>query len=295
MKYLVIGANGFIGTAVYAQLKKEGLDVSGAARDAGEGIDEIDLYDKKSIKKILTETKPDFIISCAGIVENSEKAILSNPIFTMNILQSVVELGLTPSKVLISGSAGEYGVVGHSNAVPESTALLAENNYARSKVMETSVALLYKKENNIPVFVYRPFNPIGPGMHPRFLIPNIINQIKNSNDNKAIKIEISRSDALRDYVDVRDIATAIVCLLKSDLKHDVYNIGSGKSVSNNELVNLIAKNMSGNKKVEIEDTQNSPEPLFAVKADTGRLGELGWEPSWGLEETISEIIGEHNG
>jgi nucleoside-diphosphate-sugar epimerase len=293
MKILVFGANGFIGSRAYDLLRSKKMDVIGAGRDAEGDIEAVDLFDKESIKRTLDEHKPDVIVSCAGIVENSEKAILSNPIFTLNIIQSVIENNLKVKKILISGSAGEYGIVGTTNEVGEATSLLAENNYARSKVLETSIATSYKNNSNLPIYIYRPFNPIGPGMHPRFLIPNVIKQLREQKKSGVYSLEISRKDALRDYVDVRDIASAIHSLIEKDLTEDVYNIGSGVSTSNEELINLIGVAIGLEGDIVFKETQKEKEPLFAVKADISRLKKLGWEPIHSLAETIQDIVKEN--
>jgi len=100
-------------------------------------------------------------------------------------------------------------------------------------------------------------------------------------------------DSRRDYIDARDFALAIQALVENQPKQDVYNIGSGKSTSNQELIDLLLKYSQLAKRPEIIEAMDRPEPKVAAKADINRIhSELGWSPSIPLEETIKDIVND---
>ncbi len=291
MKVLVIGANGFVGSNV-ADVLTGSHDVFRASRHASSADNTIliNLLNPESIKEALLTINPEAIIQCAGVVDNNESAS-NNPLMTKNLLDQVVALGVKP-KIIICGSAAEYGLVATNDSpVKESAPSNATSLYAVSKVQETQLALEMLTVHRLPIVVARIFNPIGPGMHPKFLIPRIIEQIKDIKAGKRQSIEVSRLDARRDYIDVRDVARAVKALVEGTPQQAVYNIGSGKSTSNGELVELILGSLKLEPTSQVIETLGQPEPPVASQADiTSIQTEFGWCPKIPIEVTIQEII-----
>ena len=293
MKILVIGSDGFVGSAVKDALSLA-HEVYGTTRNDGD-LDEshryVDLLDKDTIAMALASTMPQVIISCAGVVENTDRA-KQNPIFTSNLLEQVVESGIPVKRIILTGSAAEYGVVRTEDIpVNEDTPTKPNSIYGTSKLEESLSGLAYANEHNLPVVIARIFNPIGLGMHEKFLIPRIIQQIKEVKAGSRTIIEVSRLDSRRDYVDVRDVAEGLKALVDNSPKEHIYNIGSGESTSNGELVALILKGSGLEQKPQVVETSLEPEPLVAIQADITRMyDELGWRPNRKITDTVREIL-----
>ncbi len=294
MRILIIGSAGFIGNAVKEVLSAS-YEVYGADRVIRDRKNtyEIDLMDKTSIVNVLRKVQPQVVINCAGVVDNSDKAQL-NVTFTANLLEAAKASGQQFERIIISGSAAEYGLVDAKDIpVSEDVPLNANSGYGLCKLQETSLALEYGGRHGLPVVVARIFNPIGLGMRARFLISNVIEQIEEVRKGTRNTIEVSRLDSRRDYINVRDIARAFAALAEGRPKQRVYNLGSGRSTSNEELIKLALK-YSGLKLLpKIVQTSKDKEPLVAIQADITRImGELNWEPTTTLDETLKEIMHE---
>lgn len=291
MKILLLGSDGFIGRRVAQALS--GHEVYGAGKDLPDSKNScnIDLLEEESISRALARVEPEVIINCAGIVDNSEKAML-NLDFTQNLLDAAVASKLKFKQIIISGSAAEYGEVDpRDTPTNENTPLKARAGYGLSKLKETQLALDIGKQYGLPVIIARIFNPIGPGMHPRFLVSGLLRQIQEIKEGKQASIEVSRLDTSRDYIDIRDVAQAIKALVEGEPKELVYNIGSGRTATNQQLVELILSSSKLATKPKLIETANMPEPLVAIQADITRISnELGWAPTYTLNETIEEII-----
>jgi GDP-4-dehydro-6-deoxy-D-mannose reductase len=290
MKVVVFGANGFIGGAVSEELSKSGHEVyNGTLLESSE---QIDLLDPRALEKYISQTKPDTIVNCAGVVSGEPEDFEKNVQFTHNILQSIHDSGIKVKRVVVSGSAGEYGQVS-GLPVSEDVPLNGTSPYAISKIREEQEALRLSEEYNIPVVVTRIFNPIGPNMKERFLIPGLIKQIKAIKEGAKDYIEISRLDANRDYIDVRDIAKAMRLIIEDSPRQSVYNIGSGSATSNGEILELLLKNSKLEDSPKIVETSDQPEPQLATQADISLLKrEFGWEPSRTIEDVIKETLDE---
>lgn len=288
MKILITGAHGFIGQ--YAvKLLGENHEVIDSARSSATCI--LDLSDTKSITKALQEHQPEVIINCAGVVENSDKAAL-NETYTKNLLEAILASGAKPKSILILGSAAEYGVVAQEDLpIREDSTLAATSPYGLGKLREVQTALEFKAKHGLPITVARIFNPVGVNMPSRMLVPGVIAQIQAIREGNKDVIEVSRLDAIRDYISVEDVIYAFDKLITAEPEHDVYNVGSGIATSNGELVKLIIEQSKVLPAPKVVETKPEPEPIMAAQADISRLkNEFGWSPKRTLAESIEGIV-----
>ena len=249
-----------------------------------------DLTNLKDVTRVVRIVSPDVVLSCAGVVANDETAQL-NTVFTENILEAVHVTGAR-ARVIICGSAGVYGRVNEEDLpVSEETELGADSGYGLSKLQEEERARELAATYSIPLVVARIFNPVGAGMHPRLLLPQLIGQIQDILSDNRQAVEIGRLDACRDYVSVKDVATALALLASSRPKYDTYNIGSGQRTSNQQLVQLVVEALAPGQDITVNELSEAAEPLVACQADIRRMkDEFGWGPSQTLEDTIKEIV-----
>lgn len=291
MKIAVFGADGFIGRHVVACLEDHEVFSMIRSKSANPGTLTVDLLDRNTVITSLRETRPDVVINCAGIVSNTDN-VEHNSTFTNNILDAIHELDIPVKRVIILGSAGEYGRVDYDNIpVDEDTPLNAESGYGFSKLVEERNAQRLAKKYNITLIVARIFNPIGTGMHPRFLIPQIIEQVHDLQAGNRETLEVSRLDARRDYIAVQDVAAAIKMLAIGTPGYSVYNIGSGVATSNRMLIDSIISSMALNSSPEVIELSSQPESVVAYQANITRIRtELGWKPICTVDQVIKEII-----
>lgn len=294
MNIMVFGASGFVGRAVSAVLDGP-HSVTRVTRTAGDATGktvQADLTDPRSVLRVLEAAWPDVVINCAGVIDQTQDVGL-NTTFTRTILEQIAVTGRTPKRVIVSGSAGEYGVVNATDLpVNEDVPLRATAGYGLSKAQETTFALEYGLTHDIPVVIARIFNPVGPGMHSKFLVSNVLRQLAEFDAGQRDSLEVGRLDARRDYVDIRDVARAVRTLAEAGQTHErVYNVGSGIATTNRELIELLIDNSDVKKRPTLIETSPQPEPLMASQADIIRMRqEFGWSPTYPLEESIKEII-----
>lgn len=290
MKILVFGADGFIGRNVCDELEKA-HEVIRVVRDASLGAKAAvaDLLVPNDVKSVINKYRPEVVINCAGVVGGGAD-VDQNVQFTKNILEQVCAVGGV-DKVIISGSAGEYGKADPGSIpVNEDVPLRADIGYGLSKVKEERFALEFGEEHGINVIVLRIFNPIGENMANKFLLTNLLQQINEFKSGRGSEVRLSRLDAKRDYISVRDIARAFKVIAEGKPRDHVYNVGSGSSITNGKLLELIIQSSKLKFRPEIIEISESPEPLVAVQADIKRISdEFGWRPSESIENLIRGI------
>ena len=94
---------------------------------------------------------------------------------------------------------------------------------------------------------------------------------------------VGDGEQTRDFTYVTDIAQAIVASAKSDRTGQIYNVGSGSTVSINRLIELL-----GGEKIYIPKRPGEPDSTFA---DISKIvSELGWKPKITIEEGVVEIL-----
>jgi nucleoside-diphosphate-sugar epimerase len=287
----VFGSNGFIGRNVCKELEKR-HNLFRTSRNVVPGeynVVKVDLLDKISIYKAMEESRPEVVINCAGVVADNIDTDL-NVQFTNNILEQAIKID-SVKKVIISGSAGEYGIVDSNNIpVDELTPLNAKYGYGLSKLKEEKSALKYSTGYEISVIVLRIFNPIGRNMADKFLLTRLLHQVNEYKNGTTNVIELSRLDSKRDYIAIQDVAAAFRVIVEGSPRERVYNVGTGKSTSNGDLLELILKNSKLDRRPNINETSNVAEPLVAVQADITRIStEFGWYPVCTIDEVIEEI------
>lgn len=294
MRELVIG-KGFIGKAYGEYAASQGSEVFPAGRHP-QGANEyyVDLNDPATISETLNRVRPDVIVNCAAILgRNPGDKLESNPIFTGNILESASKAGLNLSRIVILGSAAEYGPVTQEDLpIAEDAPLNPNTAYGESKKVEVETALHLAEEYDLPVVVGRIFNPLGPGLHPSNLTSRVLGQIQaiRSGEQPPV-IEVRNLDAARDYLHVKDCVRAMGLLASAGkLPHNVYNIGSGDRTTNREIIELVL-DKAGVTDVDYKATDEQSEPLVgAVQADISRLTELGYTPEYDIERTVEEVV-----
>jgi GDP-4-dehydro-6-deoxy-D-mannose reductase len=301
---LVTGANGFVGRHLVRELHDNGLQVVGvggpalAAGSEGPNISDYRVCDLTNNEQV---TKLDFrgidaVIHLAGLANigmsfaQPARFISDNGSITINLLETLLQQGVKPRVVIISSGA----VYSPQQKMPitENGELTTSSPYVVSKLLTENVSNYYRSRG-IECVIARPFNHIGPGQGPGFLLPDLAAQIKEAALNRT-EVVVGNLASKRDYTDVRDVAKAYRLLATAGkLEGTVYNVCSGKSVAGqyflDELLGIIAPN--DRPAVTVDKGRFRPNDAPDIVGDSSLLQEeTGWRPSIPLEQTIRDFI-----
>jgi nucleoside-diphosphate-sugar epimerase len=277
---LITGASGFIGRALVFRLKAQGRDV--VPVDSVDG----DIASQETLAKFAQQDIAHvFHLAGKTFVPDSwddpRAFCQTNVLGTVNVLEFCRKSRIPMTYV----SAYVYG---HPDRLPigENSAIRPNNPYALTKKLAEEVCEFYASAYDLPVTTIRPFNVYGIGQTENFLIPEIIKQTLDDGEEIVVKDLVPR----RDYVYLEDLVTALLATLDKPGGYRVYNIGSGVSLSVQEIINVI-QDIAGTKKQVVCANEIRTNELRDVVADISKAeNELGWHPGCSFHIGIEKII-----
>jgi GDP-4-dehydro-6-deoxy-D-mannose reductase len=296
---LVLGAAGFTGRHfcrfIARNTKSDELQIRGADVHPDPANPEIlvmDLANKDNLTRLLSELRPNYIVNLAGVVATSNFEVLTqlNFVLSLNLLSACIDCKTPLEKILLIGSAAEYGVCSKL-PVLETHPLNPVNPYGLTKVMQTKMADYFYRTYNLPVCLVRPFNLIGPGMNKNLVVPSFCARIEKAKPED--HIEVGDLSATRDFVDIEDACAAYMAVLLNGTPGKTYNVCSGQSTSIKTIVDYLIK-ISGKKLSyrESSELKQRSEAKDIYGSYSLLKGELGWQPTKDIYQSLDRVWNE---
>jgi dTDP-glucose 4,6-dehydratase len=259
--------------------------------------------DAEGLEKLFEANKPDAVIHLAA-ESHVDRSILSpldfvytNVIGTVNLLNAAKQhwRGEWNGKRFYHVSTDEvYGALGSTGFFTEETKYDPHSPYSASKASSDHFVRAYHDTYGLPVVVSNCSNNYGPNHFPEKLLPLFINNIINK---KPLPVY---GDGLytRDWLFVKDHASAIDLVFHKGKNGDTYNIGGFNEWTNIALVKLLCQQMDeklGNKPGTSDQlityVKDRPGHDRRYAIDASKINkELGWKPSVTFEEGLKLTI-----
>jgi dTDP-glucose 4,6-dehydratase len=304
-KVLITGASGFIGShtvesaldrgySVIVFLRYNSTGYVGNLRFLGKKLKEIEIFwgDIRDFTSVLRAVKGvDYVIHLAAQIsvpysfQNPIDFAMNNVVGTTNILKASVECGI--SKFVYTSTSEIFG--GSDEPLNEDSLRIPKSPYSASKVGADAMVKSFFYTYDLNTLILRPFNTFGPRQSIRALIPWIIYQGLRSE-----KVKLGNLEPKRDFTYVKDTVEGILLALEKETEGgDEINLGTGRSFSVMEVVEVVSKVLGKNLKVEVEEKFKRPKKaeVFNLIADNSKAKRvLGWEPKWSFEEGVRETV-----
>ncbi len=311
MKALITGITGFAGShlADYLLADHPEIEVHGIHRwrspldNISEIVDKVsltecDLCDLHSVYRTLEKIRPDYIFHLAAqsFVPTSWSApaatLNTNVIGQTHLFEAIRALGLDPV-VQIACSSEEYGLV-RSDEVPmtEENRLRPLSPYAVSKVGQDFLAYQYFQSYGLKTVRTRGFNHTGPRRGKVFVTSNFAMQLaKIKAGLQEPVIRVGNLEARRDFTDVRDMVRAYYLAVTKGRPGEVYNIGSGKTITIQELLDRLIELADVEVEVRQDPERMRPSDVEILLADASKFkADTGWEPRIPFEQTLKDTL-----
>lgn len=302
---LILGASGFVGGYLTRHLLDCGEYEVFVTKTPQEQMDsqgaellDLDILDAAAVTALLREIRPDHIYYLAA--QSSVALSWRNPELTVDVnikgclhlLEAVRALEL-PCRILLVGSGEEYGQMnGADMPVNERHPVSPANIYAVTKVCQNLLGGLYAGAYGMDAVMVRAFNHIGPRQAPSFVVSDFCRQAAVIEQGGAPPvIRVGNLSAKRDFTDVRDVVRAYELLMRLGKKGETYNVGSGKAVPIQDILNMILAKAAVPIEVQTDPERFRPLDVPIIEADIEKLrGATGFAPQIQLEQSVEDIL-----
>src|SRR6059036_1192706 len=194
----------------------------------------------------------------------------------------------TKTRIIYASSASTYGAV--TEASVESNGAAPANAYSFSKVIMDNIAMREATESTGWIIVgLRYFNVYGPreahkGV-PASMVYHLAQQMKAGQRPRIFK----HGEQKRDFVYVKDAVEGSIRALEAS-QSGIYNLGSGRARSFNELVDVLNKCLGTNFQPDYIDNPHAHYQNF-TQADLDKVqSALGYQPQFSLERGVADYM-----
>lgn len=290
-RVLVTGATGFIGRALVEQLLLQGYEVHGV-HSGQSAVDDgrvhwhgLDLLASGAVAELLGRVRPDKLLHLAWCAKPG--AYWSSPDnllwvrATLELLEAFRANG--GQGAVIAGSCAEYDW-NHGHCQEDLTPLVPATVYGRCKNAARELAEVFTQVHGMPIAWGRIFQVYGPHEAAGRLVPSVIGALLRGEEARC-----SHGQQWRDFIHVRDVATALVALLEARVS-GAFNIGNAEPVRLRTVIEYLAERLGGSERLRL-GALAAPEgdpPLLV--ADNRRLLALGWRPQFDLYRGLDDAL-----
>ena len=306
MKIVVItGCLGFIGSHITRACLERGYKVYGIDNMTYAAnkclVKEFEknsnfFFCKKDICKLETLPDCDYVINTAAETHVGNSIIDSSQFIRTNILGTQNLLELIKSKpgnvcerpVLLHFSTDEvYGDI-ESGSHTEGDYLNPSNPYSASKAAADLMIKSWTRTYGTEYIIVRPTNNYGMYQYPEKLIPLCVKLLKRG---KKIRLH-DRGTPIRNWLHVEDTTAAIMKIMDSSPKNEIFNISGGFEQQNIETVKQIisafSKDMDWEEQVNLEFNRPGQDVRYSLEDQ--KIRALGWKPSKQFKQEINKIV-----
>jgi UDP-glucose 4-epimerase len=296
MKSIVTGGAGFIGSHLVEQLIELGHEVivldnfSTGRRDNLEHVKnkiiliECDLSINGDWIHYFKDV--DWVFHLAALadivpsIQKPEAYFNANVNGTFNVVQACKVADV--KKIIYAASSSCYGIP-DIYPTTETSAIKPQYPYALTKRIGEELVMHWAQVYKLPAISCRFFNVYGTRSRTSGTYGAVFGVfLAQKLANKPMTI-VGDGNQTRDFTYVTDVANALLSAAKSDKTEQIYNIGSGNTVSINKLVELL-----GGKKTHIPKRPGEPDCTYAdiskIKTD------LNWSPKISIEDGVKLVL-----
>lgn len=307
-RLLVTGADGFVGRHLVRAARATGRSVIAAilpdavpplewqASDAGPAVEVVhaDLTVAYDMNR-LAEQRPDEIVHLAAIAsgaaaqQDPTSAMQINGVGPMWLIDALVTAGCRPRVLFIS--TGEVYGPGHPGPITEEAPVNPVSPYAASKRAAEDALAGLGASTGIPIIVARAFPHSGPGQSTAFVLPALAARLADAKRVGGQHIDVGNLQAVRDFLDVRDVVRAYLALLEGGEAGGCYNVASGIGRRLSDCFEMLARIIGVDATPSPQAALLRPADIPVLIGNAAKLHRLsGWSPQISFERTLQDLV-----
>lgn len=306
-RVFITGAGGFIGSHLTETLLRRGAQITALihynSRDHHGWLEDLsrqnhanlhvmlgDIRDSNTMRKLVAGHDMIFHLAALIGIPYSYMApaayVETNIKGTLNVLQAGLEAQV--EKIVHTSTSEVYGTALYT-PIDEGHPLQGQSPYSASKIGADKLVESYCRSFSLPAITVRPFNTYGPRQSARAVIPTIISQVL-----KGPEVRLGSLGPIRDMSFVDDTVMGFIAAAETDnLFGETINLGTGKGVTIQEIVDAVASILKSEIRIIVEKERTRPENSEVLKllscADKARRL-MNWEARTSLQDGLAKTI-----
>ncbi len=251
-----------------------------------------DLREGSFCNKLVQWAQPDVVIHAAGIIraKRLDDLLSANVTATLRLGEACMGMELPPFFINV-GSAAEYGPANDGKPIKETAPCAPQNDYGWSKLLQFRV-IESLGQRGIPFLHVRIFNLLGPGLSSSLVAGRLVKQIAHGirAGMSPIPVRLTDTQAIRDFIDVRDAASIILELGRLYIRHRVLNLASGRPTLIQDLINVAEEVTGIPLQVELEHPGVGADDIMIADISNLKIMLGGRAPKFDLHQTLKMMI-----
>ncbi|HEX4383058.1 MAG TPA: NAD-dependent epimerase/dehydratase family protein [Myxococcales bacterium] len=316
-RYLITGAQGMVGRYLTAHILAEDKDahVLGLGRSASlpgffthsvtingkqqrapvpkdlviQGryrYQQLSLLMTDRLREVVERFEPTVVFHLAAALHTATEPEL----FAVNVegTRSLMSaLANTKALVILGGSAGVYG--DGSLPLSESQPCNPNDLYGITKLAAEQIVRVKAARSGLGFISARIFNLVGAGQSENYVCGRIAAQLAAAT--KPTTLSAGPVEATRDFIDVRDVAAALLLLAQKGERGGAYNIATGRETPIHVILSELVR-IAG-LKGQVEIVSKPPEAVSRQVGKTARLRRIGFTPTHSLQQSLEDLFNYH--
>jgi GDP-4-dehydro-6-deoxy-D-mannose reductase len=309
-RVLITGGGGFVGQWLGRAMLRDGWSVfSGTTTRAPRKSlltekeqsaicwTPLDVLSDESVRRAIDTSSPDRVVHLAGIAFAPEanaapvRAFEINALGAMRLVSALLPAIPSGVRVLVIGSAEEYGAQDASTYPISETALLRPlTPYAVAKASQELISLQAFRGSELQVVCTRSFNHSGVGHGDSYLLPTLVRRVREL-PKQGGTLRIGNGTVVRDYLHVMDVVEAYMALLEKGVAGEVYNVCSGHGITVGELAGRVLNRAGVTADISQDATLLRPIDVPILVGDNTKLRQAtGWAPKRSIDDIIDDLL-----
>jgi nucleoside-diphosphate-sugar epimerase len=328
-RYLITGAQGFVGrylTARILELEKgaqvlgierskkldgfftHAISIDGEERraplpghllrnlDGRYRYQQLSLLETKRLEEVIRELQPHCIVHLAsGLSTASERDLFeTNLEGTASLMNALADAQLAKALVILGSSGSVYGDAAFL-PIAESHPCNPVNMYGLTKLGAERIMRLIAARCGIAWVTARIFNVVGPGQTESHVCGRLAAELASAASSLGMVLNVGPLDTTRDFIDVRDVAAALLVLAQSGERGGTYNVASGRETPIQLILSELLRISGLNGQVRIAPQSGQPAGVQRHFADVSRLQGLGFVPACSLSASLEDLFRYYRG
>jgi len=298
IKSIVTGGAGFIGSHVVERLLAVDhavVSIDNYSTGRPENLDhlkgypnldivELDIVNSDLLDKHFTEVDWVFhLAALADIVPSIQQPFnyfRSNVDGTFSVLEASRKANV--KRFIYAASSSCYGIP-DEYPTREDAEIRTEYPYALTKYLSEQMVLHWGKVYDLPVVSTRFFNVYGPRSRTSGTYGAVFGVFLAQKLNSQPFTIVGDGTQTRDFTYVTDVVDACIMAAESNVRNEIFNVGSGDTYSVNKLVDLLGG--------DVEYIPKRPGEPDCTYADISKIQKiLGWHPQTSFEEGVRIML-----